>query len=85
MEAAVVVQVIPARQELVQGVLLWTVANADASCTSKRQIHILSAKRRSSIQRSNFLDKHHPFLKTGSPVTSLWQFVLYTKRVLSGS
>ena len=51
MEAAVVVQVLPARQELVQGVLLRTVANADAGCTSKRQIHVLSAKRSSSIQK----------------------------------
>lgn len=51
METAVVVQVLPARQELIQGVLLWTVANADASCTSKRQSHVLSAKRSSSAQK----------------------------------
>lgn len=59
MEAAVIAQVLPARQELVQGVLLRTVANADAGCTSKRESHVLSAKRSSSIQKISFLIQTH--------------------------
>lgn len=47
-QAAVITQVFPAGKELIQGVLLRTVANVDAGCASKSQIHILSAKRSSS-------------------------------------
>lgn len=59
MEAAVIVQVLPARQELIQGVLLRAVANVDAGCTSKRQSHVLSAERSSSIQKIRFLIQTH--------------------------
>lgn len=59
MEAAVIVQVLPTRQELIQGVLLRAVANVDAGCTSKRQSHVLSAERSSSIQKIRFLIQTH--------------------------
>lgn len=70
-EAAIILEVLPARQELVQGILLWTVANANACRASKWQIHILSVKRsRSTVQKTQLPRQTSPSPKSGSPTIS---------------